>query len=163
MFYVCYGHVQTFQNLGGPNALLAPSNENLGGPVPLVSTGSGPHALYCIILVQYIITLSGTVTISLKFGHVPQLHYERYSAYCMSAGTWWLVGVDGQTSTDATATVANPNPNCFLDPTRQWDTSASNYADCTTSQAKAQGLTSCCKVGGKMCAYANMFFPRHNC
>ena len=29
---------------GGPNALLAPSNENLGGPVPLVSTGSGPHA-----------------------------------------------------------------------------------------------------------------------
>ena len=44
LFYVCYGHVQTFQNLGGPNALLAPSNENLGGPVPLVSTGSGPHA-----------------------------------------------------------------------------------------------------------------------
>ena len=43
MFYVCYRHVQTFQNLGGPNALLAPSNENLGGPVPLVSTGSGPH------------------------------------------------------------------------------------------------------------------------
>ena len=43
LFYVCYGHVQTFQNLGGPNALLAPSNENLGGPLPLVSTGSGPH------------------------------------------------------------------------------------------------------------------------
>ena len=48
LFYVCYGHVQTFQNLGGPNALLAPSNENLGGPVPLVSTGSGPHDLHCI-------------------------------------------------------------------------------------------------------------------
>ena len=44
LFFVCYGHVQTFQNLGGgPNALLAPPNENLGGPVPLVSTGSGPH------------------------------------------------------------------------------------------------------------------------
>ena len=29
--------------MGGPNALLAPPNENLGGPVTLVSTGSGPH------------------------------------------------------------------------------------------------------------------------
>ena len=30
---------------GGPKPLLAPPNENLGGPVPLVSTGSGPHVL----------------------------------------------------------------------------------------------------------------------
>ena len=29
--------------MGGPKPLLAPPNGNLGGPVPLVSTGSGPH------------------------------------------------------------------------------------------------------------------------
>ena len=47
LFHVGYGHVQTFQNLGGggAKALLAPPNENLGGAVPLISTGSGPHAL----------------------------------------------------------------------------------------------------------------------
>lgn len=70
----------------------------------------------------------------------------------VAAGFWWFASVQCQdTTTSSMVTIANPNPNCFLDPTKQWDTSASNYADCTTEQAKAQGVTSCCKSGGKMC------------